>query len=776
MSRIPLDPRGGECACTRPLLPLAFLLLILAASSLYAQWQHLPAGTAVLTGLADDASGQVIYAGADIGGLWRSPDGGATWEPISSISAPEGGSWIQELTQVGSTSDTMICTGMRNYEVWAARTYDGGQTWIEFNDPIRWAQNFVVSRSNHNLWLCAAWSNIQRSANAGSNWWQIQIGDQVDFIRDDRFHDSTFYAFSYERVWRSVDGGMEWQIWLSLDELEFSIERNYDILRLSNDDLLISVMSYTTGFGRVPKLFRSTDDGETWNLEDGFPGLLTIDYRISFTLIESASVPGRIFCTHPYVPGGLLRSDDYGQTWQPAAHGLPDAWQDVSTVFQNEFTGTLYVSTGIGLYRSNDNGDTWNPITPLPAGMSDIFYPRLIFDEEAVFYFQEGTARLFQMENPWTEWQYISKPNQYHADTLFDFDFPVMTKLDSQLYSMAVVVMPDWNYASCTARSEDNGLTWTLGQTLGPFISPYDISVLNNDSTHRWMALQSSSELTGIIWLSEDLGETWSQIAAFPTNIHSIHQTSTVTYVMTEVPWQADRVHVHRSTNLGETWEQLDTLAIGWHFTFLGDTVVARYDSMCMIWNGTEWEERGPLPNAPGYYPILTAVPINPPLVIAKYAESADLLISTDLGLTWHTHPYEIAYEQQLWGASFLHYDPFRERLWMTTSLGTYYLPVTELSADDPLTFKPADYTLLSVYPNPFNSETRIRYDLLKREHVEIALYNLQGRFVKSLADEIQAAGRHELNLSLSDFASGVYFVQLKTSNTYNVEKVLLLK
>ena len=120
--------------------------------------------------------------------------------------------------------------------------------------------------------------------------------------------------------------------------------------------------------------------------------------------------------------------------------------------------------------------------------------------------------------------------------------------------------------------------------------------------------------------------------------------------------------------------------------------------------------------------------------------------------------------------------DPYRNCLWASTSIGHCYLPLAELSADGPLSFKPADYTLLSIYPNPFNSSTRIRYDLLKRENVEINLYNLQGRFVKALADEIQSAGRHELDLSLSDFASGVYFVQLKTASTHKVEKLMLLK
>ena len=115
--------------------------------------------------------------------------------------------------------------------------------------------------------------------------------------------------------------------------------------------------------------------------------------------------------------------------------------------------------------------------------------------------------------------------------------------------------------------------------------------------------------------------------------------------------------------------------------------------------------------------------------------------------------------------------------VWVMTGVGVCYLELSALSTGkNPLVFKPADYTLLSVYPNPFNSETRIRYDLLKRESVEISVYDLQGRLVETLADEVQSAGRHELNLAMRDVASGVYFVQLRTSEAHRVQKVVLLK
>ncbi|MBU0509263.1 T9SS type A sorting domain-containing protein, partial [bacterium] len=84
--------------------------------------------------------------------------------------------------------------------------------------------------------------------------------------------------------------------------------------------------------------------------------------------------------------------------------------------------------------------------------------------------------------------------------------------------------------------------------------------------------------------------------------------------------------------------------------------------------------------------------------------------------------------------------------------------------------------TILSVYPNPFNDQARVRFDLLKSERVEITLYDLTGRRVRTLADEVCDAGRHEIAFDARGLASGTYFVRLHSSSAVRTQKVLLLK
>ena len=765
---------------------LVILITLFIVTSLFAQWQHSPAGTALVSGMASDSAGQRLFAGVGNGGLWRSLDAGTTWEPFSTAINPAGRFNVTNLITTSPAGDTMICTALREYECWNTYTFDGGLTWHEFDPPVQCAPSFLISRLNHDLWLAIAENHIRRSLNAGQTWNQMQFDGDAWALHPDLLEDSTFYATGFydplwgpaeAGLWRSTDLGATWQPLLTdniLPGVSWAIIS--DILRMSNGQLLASGTFQTSQSGIRRRLLLSTDNGMTWSWVEGYPDHISHDYQIENMLVEALSAPGRIFVTYADVPCGVLRSDDYGQTWLPAAHGLLEANRVAATIFQNEVSGQLYASTAVGIFRSDDSGDTWNTITSVPAGMP---YHDFILNDETVILYEPRSASQYQLEGPFTQWQLISLPDQHQGDTVFFFDFPVMSTSGSQLYSMATAFWIDqgeWNYSSRTARSEDNGITWIVGESEAPLLWEHVTSTFVNGNITRWMAVETWPALTGILYMSEDLGDSWSQIGTFAADIYSIHQTPTATYAMTETPTSND-VLVNRTTDLGGTWEQLDTFAVGQRLTFLGDTIIARHDHDCILWNGSAWEVRGPLPLSPeGYTPIMTAIPVDPPLIVAHHQNPAALWLSGDLGMTWQMRTYELPYANQMWGPQFLTFDNHRERLWATTGMGTYYLDAAELSANGPLVFKPADYSLLSVYPNPFNSETSIRFDLLKREQVSVKVYDVLGREVQTLVDEWRDAGRHEVKLSLSEAASGLYFVRIQTPEHAKTQKIVLMK
>lgn len=89
----------------------------------------------------------------------------------------------------------------------------------------------------------------------------------------------------------------------------------------------------------------------------------------------------------------------------------------------------------------------------------------------------------------------------------------------------------------------------------------------------------------------------------------------------------------------------------------------------------------------------------------------------------------------------------------------------------------PAKFNLLANYPNPFNAETTIRFELPHAEHVTLEVFDIQGRSVtKLLADARMSAGPHELNFNAEGLASGIYFYRLTTNADSQSKKMVLIK
>lgn len=68
-------------------------------------------------------------------------------------------------------------------------------------------------------------------------------------------------------------------------------------------------------------------------------------------------------------------------------------------------------------------------------------------------------------------------------------------------------------------------------------------------------------------------------------------------------------------------------------------------------------------------------------------------------------------------------------------------------------------------YPNPFSTETTIWFDLPENGHVRLAVYDLNGRCLKSLIDEEMPAGRYETGFSGGQLVPGIYIYRLLTGN-----------
>lgn len=101
---------------------------------------------------------------------------------------------------------------------------------------------------------------------------------------------------------------------------------------------------------------------------------------------------------------------------------------------------------------------------------------------------------------------------------------------------------------------------------------------------------------------------------------------------------------------------------------------------------------------------------------------------------------------------------------------GTTLIGVNELSEI------PIEFALYQNYPNPFNPSTSIKFDIPKRSFVTLKIYNVLGELVSMPINEIRNKGKYSIDFDGSNFASGIYFYEIKAGYFTDVKKMILIK
>ncbi len=88
----------------------------------------------------------------------------------------------------------------------------------------------------------------------------------------------------------------------------------------------------------------------------------------------------------------------------------------------------------------------------------------------------------------------------------------------------------------------------------------------------------------------------------------------------------------------------------------------------------------------------------------------------------------------------------------------------------------PETYSLSHPYPNPFNPIANINFSIPYESHVKIIIYDIQGRLVEEILNDVMNPGIHNIKWSANNYASGIYFIKMFSGNFSSIQKVTLLK
>ncbi len=101
---------------------------------------------------------------------------------------------------------------------------------------------------------------------------------------------------------------------------------------------------------------------------------------------------------------------------------------------------------------------------------------------------------------------------------------------------------------------------------------------------------------------------------------------------------------------------------------------------------------------------------------------------------------------------------------------------ITGISNKDQSSSIPSSFKLSQNYPNPFNPSTIINFSVPFTSHVSLNVYDILGRKIAALINEVKPAGNYKVFFNGSGLSSGVYFYRLQAGNYSAVKKLILLK
>lgn len=755
----------------------------------------------------DPNNPSIIYAGFSTGGIFKSFDGGNSWQPIFDDQA------VLTIGDIAidpnNTNIIFVGTGEANggHNNFPGggvfKSTDAGSTWIFLGlEGTTSIGRIVINPQNSNiLYLASVGSyfapnperGIYKSTDAGLTWdHSLFISDTtgfVDLIIDPNNPDRLM-ATAWERVrrpnashlfgpssgiYKTTDGGNNWNK-ITAAPLPNPNTTNVGRIGLANyqNDPNIVYALFTDG-ANIISLYRSNDFGVSWSDVD-------TDNELSSGTAGFSWYFGQVR-VHPTNPNlvyvmdvAFMRSTDGGNTW-PIIYGYggpSELHVDHHAMAFNPIDPNFIINGNDGgINISTNGGQTFSQPKNIPA--TQFYEIGLDYNNPEKLYGgtqDNGTNRT--PDGSVDNWENIWGGDGFYV--VVDYNNSNIIYAESQ--NGGLVKSTDGGFGWSDGTNGINGsepTNWSTPVVMDPNSS--NILYYGTHSLYRttnsavsWTKI--SPQLTD--WVTGRRLGTITTIAAAPTN-------SNVIFVGT------DDAHVWVSSNNGANW--IDVSA-GLPERWVTRVVVDPSDEniVYVTFSGLKWRDPQPhvyrstnkgtewvdissnLPDAP-----VNAFAVDNNFSNRLYLGSdVGMYVSFDSGQSWAVlgeglpilpigdikiHPTENFLVAGTYGRSMYKID---------LNL------VTDVVNDQPQIVN--EFLLSQNYPNPFNPTTKISWQSPVSGNQTIKIYDIAGKEVATLISEYRLSGKNEVEFDASNLSSGIYFYKLTAGNISKTKKMLVLK
>lgn len=705
--------------CHNVFRTFAFLLsvsVVITSLSAQSRWEPTsgPYGGRIFT--LHVLGNQHVLAGTDDGGIYRSTDDGRTWK--------YDGLAMKTVRTIIESSNGRILAGLQQGLTISS---DNGSTWN--NTQVQHGAFGLAVNASGQIFI-GGWGDMSRSTDNGATWGPVGMGITSPYI-DELFctDANTLLAGLYPNagvnnggLYRSTDNGASWQI----ADARFS---GSSVEAFAKRGTTIYAASSQNGVAR------STDDGATWT----FPSsTLNATNILSLLLLDDRNaIAGNQV-------GHVLKSTDAGETWTItfAIPGQPNIYSLARLT-----SGTLIAGTNWGgIYRSTDNGTTW---TFSSEGLTSIDPASMAINSKGEIHVSFSTSgnqgAIQKSSNQGQSWTQI--PNAPQGAPLLAFG------PSEALYIASLGVGP--------FHTSDNGATWIPDTAGAPRIYYSAFAV----SQQADIALGGSN---GELFLKKS-GETqWLNLTgkAGSSRIQSLSFIGSTLFACT------GNDGLHRTKDKGATFEKLSNgmseLTIANIKENPGDGLyIATFGGVYRSTNdGDSWTR---LPNTP--YGSLSGIAFPTSKSIFVAVQYQGISFMREGGTKWETVNDGLTNLI----VKHLHSTPSGALIASTEGNGLFRMLSPPVSVEGSSNI-PSTMFLHQNYPNPFHSETIVRYEVAHGMNLRLTVHDALGREVARLHDGFQTHGEYTVSFDGQTYRNGLYVVRMVTPIGMKSRSMILSK